>query len=85
MAHVTKREICLSFQALKTSETVNMSEDFSKVQAKSEPEKWPLLGPPIITSNLHADVPEFVPGRPFTAAIDISQSQGYGLTKADSK
>lgn len=51
-----------------------MSADNLKVRGKVQPTKWPLQGPVgmTVTSNLHADVPEFVPGKAYAFHPDDS-------------
>lgn len=51
-----------------------MSAENLKVRGKEDPTKWPLQGSVglSISSKLHADVPEFVPGKPFTFHPDDS-------------
>lgn len=56
----------LSFQSLQESEICDLSDDNLKVRSKLDPEKWPIEAPPVVTSTLHADVPEFVPGKAYT-------------------
>jgi la-related protein 1 len=58
----------LILQSLKGSEVLELAEDSVKVRGKVNPVKWPIEGPPIgipVSSNLHADVPEFVPGQAY--------------------
>lgn len=53
------------FQSLKESEVLEVPEDALKVRGRITPDKWPIEAPPIglpVSSTLHADVPEFVPG-----------------------
>ncbi|XP_071078727.1 la-related protein 1B-like [Haliotis cracherodii] len=60
------QDVNLIIQSLKDSETVELSEDLLRIRGLNDPEKWPIEGPALVTtSNLHADVPEFVPGQPF--------------------
>ena len=63
-----------STQALKESESLEMSAENLKVRGKEDPAKWPLQGSVGLTvfSNLHADVPEFVPGKAYTFHPDDS-------------
>ena len=53
------------FQSLAESDCVELSEDRLRVRGKVEPEKWPLEDSvplnPVAGTQLHADVPEFVP------------------------
>lgn len=45
-----------------------MAEDNLKVRGLNNPAKWPIEGPHFsapMTSTLHADVPEFVPGKAY--------------------
>lgn len=45
-----------------------MPEDALKVRGRITPDKWPIEAPPIglpVSSTLHADVPEFVPGKAY--------------------
>lgn len=56
-----------SFQALRDSIDLELSEDLTRIRSRVDPEKWRIELPPIsaLGSTLHADVPEFVPGQPF--------------------
>lgn len=53
---------------------MEMSAENLKVRGKEDPAKWPLQGSVGLTvfSNLHADVPEFVPGKAYTFHPDDS-------------
>lgn len=68
------QDVNLIIQALKESETLEMSAENLKVRGKEDPTKWPLQGSVglSISSKLHADVPEFVPGKAYTFHPDDS-------------
>ena len=62
------QDVALIIKSLKGSEVLELAEDSVKVRGKVNPVKWPIEGPPIgipVSSNLHADVPEFVPGQAY--------------------
>lgn len=85
----------LLLQSLTESDCLELSEDRLRVRGKVEPEKWPLedsvplnpVGtgtsqlhadvPEFVPSGLHADVPEFVPGKLYSV---LSQP---GKTRVD--
>ncbi|KAL5012494.1 hypothetical protein ScPMuIL_011045, partial [Solemya velum] len=75
------QDVALIINALKDSKVLTLSEDKLKVQAKVDPEKWPIVVPPLdlaVTSNLHADVPEFVPGQMYQMAPLMSTTSAPG-------
>lgn len=54
------------FQSLKESDCLELTEGALKVRGKIDPTKWPMEAQPLglsVSSTLHADVPEFVPGQ----------------------
>lgn len=51
---------------MEASTVVETAEDGLKFRTLDEPEKWPIVSGVAPFSNLKADVPEFVPGQPFT-------------------
>lgn len=54
-------------QALQDSEKVELSEDSAFVRPKENPTMWPVSVLLASTkSNLHPDVPEFVPGQAYS-------------------
>ena len=56
---------------MKNSKVVEISADHHKMRARVEPSKWSLKGiDPTSFSKLSVDVPEFVPGKRFTAPGD---------------
>ncbi|KAL3879979.1 hypothetical protein ACJMK2_032252 [Sinanodonta woodiana] len=64
------QDVALIIQSLHDSTVLDLSKDQLKVRAKITPEKWPIIEQPSTLvsdiariSNLHADVPEFVPGQ----------------------
>lgn len=62
------QDVALIIKSLKESEVLELAEDNVKVRGKKDPTKWPIEGPPVgipVSSTLHADVPEFVPGLPY--------------------
>ena len=58
-------------QTMQDSELVEISEDQLMMRPKEGSDKWPISGP--IISKLNVDVPEFVPGQPFTLPMHISK------------
>jgi hypothetical protein len=57
------------------SKNVEISADQNHMRARVDPDKWSLKGVEANTfSKLNADVPEFVPGRPFSVAHLLPQS-----------
>lgn len=71
------------------STTVEVSEDNLMMRCQDNPEKWPLDGPSLdlsVSSTLHADVPEFVPGQAYTIPLGLpsllSSSKGTLLGRA---
>ena len=64
---------------MQASEIVEISSDNLRMRPKEGFSKWPISGPSFTFSNLNADVPEFVPGQPFTLPVLMtSQSQDAG-------
>lgn len=62
------QDVALIIKSLKESEVLEMPEDALKVRGRITPDKWPIEAPPIgltVSSTLHADVPEFVPGKAY--------------------
>ncbi|XP_053399118.1 la-related protein 1B-like isoform X2 [Mercenaria mercenaria] len=64
------QNVALIIKACAESENLELSEDRTRVRGKNDPDKWPLedavpVNPasPGASSTLHADVPEFVPGK----------------------
>lgn len=66
--------LCTFLQAIKESKQLDLSPDFLMVRSRHDPTKWPLdadgedpsLTTTVLHSNLHADVPEFIPGQKYT-------------------
>ncbi|XP_050415321.1 la-related protein 1B isoform X1 [Patella vulgata] len=52
-------------QAMRESEKVELYDDETRIRGTVDPKKWPIEGMTVIASNLHADVPEFVPGQAY--------------------
>ncbi|CAI9725419.1 Hypothetical predicted protein [Octopus vulgaris] len=53
-------------EALQDSDTVEYSVDLNAVRPKEGPSKWPVSAPVLPPkSNLHPDVPEFIPGQTY--------------------
>ncbi|CAG2257977.1 LARP1 [Mytilus edulis] len=62
------QDVALIIKSLKESEVLEVPEDALKVRGRITPDKWPIEAPPIglpVSSTLHADVPEFVPGKAY--------------------
>ena len=60
---------------MQDSEMVEISEDQLRMRPKEGADKWPISGPSFTFSSLNANVPEFVPGQPFTLPMQSSLSQ----------
>ena len=52
---------------MKDNEIVELSEDHLKMRPRVTPDKWPLEGAATTFSTLKVDVPEFVPGKAYSA------------------
>ncbi|XP_033742068.1 la-related protein 1B-like [Pecten maximus] len=74
------RDIQVIIDSVSGSTAVEISEDFTKMRSGVDPEKWPLEGQPLdltVSSTLHADVPEFVPGQAYTGPSILSGTTKY--------
>ncbi|GAB1607282.1 la-related protein 1B isoform X2 [Argonauta hians] len=67
-------------ESLQDSDTVEYSNDLNSVRPKEGASRWPVTTPMLQPkSNLHPDVPEFIPGQTYSfpeRVIDDSQSLG---------
>ena len=61
-------------QALRDSTVLELSEDLFRIRSRVHPDKWRIDLPPInaLSSTLHADVPEFVPGQAYRVRGECS-------------
>lgn len=60
------QDVSLVIESLKESDCLELTEGALKVRGKIDPTKWPMEAQPLglsVSSTLHADVPEFVPGQ----------------------
>ncbi|RWS30142.1 La-related protein-like protein [Leptotrombidium deliense] len=89
------QDVDLLIESLQESTAVDLSEDRTKVRAKVDPTKWPIIDTRFqasaddkresangdsnanasdTSSNLHPDVPDFIPGQPYGYGYDGAQS-----------
>ncbi|XP_014680787.1 PREDICTED: la-related protein 1B-like [Priapulus caudatus] len=73
------QDVKFIIEALKDSTEVEVNTDATKVRSKENPCRWPIAGPPVHhTTELHPNVPEFVPGKPYTVPEgDTGSEPGY--------
>ena len=79
----------LFYQAMQFSSVVEISDDLSKMRTRNHPDRWAIVGnAPSTFSSLKVDVPEFIPGKAFSASqsgmtFQPGMTPQLGLTFSD--